>query len=175
MSNYSAEALGQTSAQVRVLLGGQQLAQLDVGPGKDGSGEGIAQGAVGKLGQVVVALPDVAEPTPLRLEASLTAGGKVYTNDWSARVYPAEIETPAFAAPVYASEAQMPCCEGFATKPVPDDEVLSEGAVYVTGALDGRLIDHRLLDEAETEFVWSYAESWARELGEEVTADSAVG
>ena len=141
VSNYSTEPLAQAMSTVRVTLGGQPLAQLDVGQGTDHSGEGIAQGSVGTLGEIVVALPDVSEPTPLRLEASLTAGGNVYTNDWSARVYPAEIPMPEFGVSVYAGETQMPYCEGFATLPIPDDASLSERAVYVTGSVDERLID----------------------------------
>jgi beta-galactosidase len=136
VSNFSFAPFTSASALLRVKLGEAVISENLVAV------TDLEQGAINKLGDVALQLPDVTTPTPLTLSARLTLGDKTYINDWIARVYPAVVALPNLSGlPVYASRAHMPFCEGFGAKPIPTEQTLSERAIYVAGSFDKRMVN----------------------------------
>ena len=135
MSNFSLTPFTGAQAVIRVKIGGKVISEKEITTIK------LEQGSLNKLGEVGIQLPDVSAPTPLTLEVTMNLEGKTYTNDWSARVYPAKIKFPDLHMPVYVSNKCLPYCEKFPTQSIPKDKILCKQAIYVTDVYDNRMVN----------------------------------
>ncbi len=102
----------------------------------------ISQGQVFSAPLLVSELPDVTQPTPLKVAAELSSEGRHYLNDWTAWLYPADLRLPKLSVPVFVLDACRDLFSDSATTPFPAEGHLSERAVYVTETLsEPRLLD----------------------------------
>ena len=101
----------------------------------------IPQGEVIASQAISLTLPDVTEPTPLTIVATLSNKDKIYHNDWLAWVFPATIPSSKSSIPIFASESCRPLLGKQSTVPIPAKGKLVERAVYVTQDIrDPRII-----------------------------------
>ena len=94
-----------------------------------------SHGEITALGTVKSILADVQTPCPLRIEVTLDAGGKHYTNEWPTWVYPADttLSSPKTSpqTALYVSADLMGTLAGYQPRVIPETGVLSGAAVYI--------------------------------------------
>lgn len=135
VSNFSPEPL-QGELVWEVKTGRQTIAKQTVPVSQ------IPQGGVAEAAVVGLVLPEQVAPAKLSVTAKLSAGGKRYGNDWSARLYPAVIRPAASPVPVYATVSQSKVFGAWGLAPIPEEGALEARAVYVTdNFFDTRLTD----------------------------------
>ena len=135
VSNYSPAELAGQMLVWRVRLGGAGLQSGQIKPVQ------VGQGEVAAVGKVDLALPEVAKPSRLEIEAELTCGRTRYANDWTAWLFPSQTSAPKGGAAVFADPMRMELVKSLGAKPIHAGETLDPKAVYVVGALDHRLVD----------------------------------
>ena len=97
------------------------------------------QGAVAEVARLGLELPDVAQPTKVKVTARLTAGKDSFANAWTTWLYPAVIRPQTQSVPVF-SEIDLP--KDWGVRPIPVKGELTSQAVYVTRwPCDPRVLD----------------------------------
>jgi beta-galactosidase len=133
LSNFSPNALTNGGLNWRLLLGdrvlasNRQLIRL------------VGQGELAEAALIDLALPEVTEPMPLKLEAEFTPGAGS-ANDWRSWLYPEKITRSASPVPVFASRGQRTCWPEFDLQAIPATGPVPERAVYLTGMPDERVL-----------------------------------
>jgi hypothetical protein len=125
VSNFSPDVLGGTLSW-EVKAGARTVAANKVALDR------IPQGDVVGAAQIAVELPETDVPSALLVTASLAAGGKLYRNEWPARLYPALIRPSASPVPVFADVPQSKVFGAWGAAPIPAEGTLDGRAVYVT-------------------------------------------
>lgn len=127
VSNYSPDDLRQVRVTCQVRVAGRLI-----GPPDGRKAVPVArQGELTDLGGFSAELPAVTGPERLTVAVRLTAGGKTYGNDWSSWVYPARIEPPTLALPVYAAPELGDQLRGCGAKPLASGPAGAEPALMV--------------------------------------------
>ena len=102
----------------------------------------MPQGELAERAQIDLELPDPPSPAALKIAATLSLGEKQYHNNWSARLYPAQIRPAESAVAVFVSDPGQKDFLGWSVKPIPAEGKLASRAVYVTDDLfDARIVD----------------------------------
>jgi hypothetical protein len=92
----------------------------------------VANGDVADIARVALTLPNVKEPTLLRVTARLTSGHAESDNSWESRVFPATIQPTVQGLALYDCLKDKKVLSGFNCTDLPQNETLSPRAVYVT-------------------------------------------
>jgi len=97
-------------------------------------------GALAEAAQIDLALPEVSNPTRLRLRAEIAFGGQRWRNDWTSWLYPAAAPPSARAVPVLATPGQYRRWPNLGLQPLPKTGPLPNQAVYLAGSLSQRIV-----------------------------------
>jgi beta-galactosidase len=135
VSNYSPLPLAGIALTWRVRAGERLLGTQDLVVGQ------VAQGDVSRVGKIEFALPDVAEPTPITIEADLPLSSGRCCNAWRTWLYPSHIGGRVRNVPVFAASDFPGPLGRFGVRAMPDDDKLEQRAVYVASSIEPRLLD----------------------------------
>jgi len=136
VSNFGPASLSDATLTYTVTLNGTPLAEMTQPVPQ------AYQGALTKLADLFVSLPALDAPAPLAIKAHLVSGGATYTNEWSARAYPAQARM--WSGPVFASAELLPWLEAYGAGPLPQEPPYPARAVYVSNLLTPELVDAAL-------------------------------
>ncbi len=102
----------------------------------------VPQGEIAEVAKVEVALPESALPVKVRIVVDLAAPGRVFSNDWTAWLYPAKIQPKATSVPIFAEANYTKQFPGWSLQPIPLNGDLPEQAIYLASwPCDPRIID----------------------------------
>jgi hypothetical protein len=133
-SNFSADGIkGRLDYEVKV--GTRSLVQ------KQHPITTAPQGELSNLAAIDLELPEVRDPTQLRITAMLYSGEKRFRNDWATWLYPSQIKPQISSSPVFADDSQQKRFAAWNVKPMSSGGNLSPKAVYLAGKLNARLLD----------------------------------
>lgn len=136
VSSFLQEVVADAEFGWKVLAGNELLAEK-------WQAISAGQGVVAEVARIGADLPDVTQPTRVKLEAVLIVNGREYCNDWTTRLYPEATSVPTFSTdvPVYADDSVALLVAGLGAKPKPEDGLLAQRSVYVVGSLDQGVVD----------------------------------
>lgn len=108
---------------------------------EDRSAQPVPQGDLAHTADVDVELPDVSRPVLLTIAATWTSGMKRYTNDWTARLYPASIKPQTASVLVFGDQEKAKQYSRWNVQAMPAQGAFPANAVYLAGSLDKRTLD----------------------------------
>lgn len=135
VSNYAPEALTDTTTEWQGQIDGRTVFTWKGTPAR------LEQGEVITLNTLMVELPQVAAPARLIVTGTLQAGGRSWSNDWLAWVYPADPAAPKLSVPLLAAADVADCLARYQPRELPSEIKAPESTVIVTGQLTQPILD----------------------------------
>lgn len=132
--HYGAKPIAGAKYHYAVSLRGKVIAE------KRFTNVSALQGDVSPLASLAMVLPDVAEPTQLKITARLEYQGAVYDNHWSANIFPRQRAGVKLSRPVFTVPEYVETFAHYGAKVMPSNGALNAKAVYMVNRLDDRVV-----------------------------------